>query len=361
MSSASNEITSKREAQQRADTIRALREELARLQRQGILVLSDEQRRSVDRNLDQTLTFLANRFDIDTTESEKQVSWGMRIASTIGGLALCAAVFLFFYRFWGLLATPVQIAILILTPICLVLAAEFAARRERTLYFASLISLVAFAAFIMNLSVLGSIFNLAPSPGAFLAWGLFALALAYHFRLRLPLAAALVCLMIWLAAVVATWSGTYWVELMEAPEPLILAGLVTLAVAFTAKHGSYPEFPAVYRLLGLLAVFLSILALSLKISRSYLLISEKNTAVLYQASGMLVAAAAIWFGITRRFTGVVNLAATFFVIFLYCRFVAWWWDWMPKYLFFLIIGLISLGLLAVFRKIRLRLQEVRAI
>jgi predicted RND superfamily exporter protein len=35
--------------------------------------------------------------------------------------------------------------------------------------------------------------------------------------------------------------------------------------------------------------------------------------------------------------------------------VDWWWDWMPKYLFFLVIGLISVALLVVFKRLRARL------
>ena len=67
-----SEIASKREAQKRADKIRTLREELARLERDQILVLSEEQRRSLERHVDQTLASLAERFDIDTSESQKQ-------------------------------------------------------------------------------------------------------------------------------------------------------------------------------------------------------------------------------------------------------------------------------------------------
>ena len=91
-----NDITSKREAQQRVDRIRAFRQELARLEREKVLTLSGEQRQGLEASLDQELEALAQRFDVDVTESHKQISWGMRIASTIGGLALCAAVFLFF-------------------------------------------------------------------------------------------------------------------------------------------------------------------------------------------------------------------------------------------------------------------------
>jgi hypothetical protein len=45
------------------------------------------------------------------------------------------------------------------------------------------------------------------------------------------------------------------------------------------------------------------------------------------------------------------------VVFLFTRLQAWWWKWMPKYLFFLVLGLIAFGLLLVFRRIRGRLSE----
>ena len=48
----------------------------------------------------------------------------------------------------------------------------------------------------------------------------------------------------------------------------------------------------------------------------------------------------------------VNLGLVFFAVLLFNRLFVWWWDWMPKYLLFLIIGIIALVLLAVFRKLR---------
>ncbi len=346
------QLTSKLQAQKRADAIRCFQEELGRLEAQSVLILSEEQRRSVNSHLVKTLAELSERFDIDTTDSQKQISIGMRVASTIGSIALCAAVFLFFFRFWGLLNTPLQVGILLATPVLLVFAAEFVSRRERTLYFTSLIALVAFAAFVLNLNVLGTIFNLTSSPGAFLAWGLFALALAYRFSLRLLLIAGLGCLMIWFAAVVSEAAGIFWIAMPARPEPFILAGLLIFAAGGLHGRRAHPEFPDVYRMLGVACAGLAMLALAAKISTSYLLTSETGVAALYQALGMAGMAAAIWFGARRGFTDVVNLAASFFVLLLYCRLFQWWWDWMPKYLFFLIIGGISLGLLAVFRKVR---------
>jgi uncharacterized membrane protein len=109
----------------------------------------------------------------------------MRIASTLGGIAICAAVVLFFARYWGYLDTSAQIAILVVVPLLALAAAEFAAWRERTLYFTGLLALLAFASFVMNLAVVGSIFNIVSTERALLAWGAFALLLGLPLRLAL--------------------------------------------------------------------------------------------------------------------------------------------------------------------------------
>src|SRR5262245_12281504 len=150
---------SQAEAQKRADRIRAFGEELRVLEAEGVLALPDEQKQRVARHHDETLRRLAQAFDIDTTDAQKQMSWGMRIASFLGALALCASVFLFFYRFWGLLGTAAQVALVVAAPFVAVLATEFAARREKTLYVAGIVGLVAFGCFVLNLVVLGTVFN----------------------------------------------------------------------------------------------------------------------------------------------------------------------------------------------------------
>src|SRR5881296_76942 len=161
------------DAQRQADRIRVLREELQELERQKVLELTPEQRSRFEEWSTAKLNDLAARYDVDTTVSQKRVSWGMRIASTLGGLAICAAVVLFFIRYWGYLDTPAQAAIVMLTPLAALAGAEFAARRERTLYFAGLMALVALAGFIMNLAVLGRIFNITSTENALLAFGAF--------------------------------------------------------------------------------------------------------------------------------------------------------------------------------------------
>jgi O-antigen ligase len=52
----------------------------------------------------------------------------------------------------------------------------------------------------------------------------------------------------------------------------------------------------------------------------------------------------------------VNLGALFFAAFLITRLTDWWWRWMPSYVFFLVIGLLAIGLIVVFRQLRNRME-----
>src|SRR2546426_5452132 len=91
------------QAQQSADRIRLLRQELATPELQDILALTPAQQSRFDDWSRAQLAALAQQFDVDTSASQKRVSWGMRIASTLGSIAICAAVLLFFMRYWGYL------------------------------------------------------------------------------------------------------------------------------------------------------------------------------------------------------------------------------------------------------------------
>ena len=347
-----DDAASRQEAQRRTDRIRAFRAELEQLQRESALELSPEQRDRLDAHLDATLRGLAARFDVDTSEREKQMSWGMRIASTLGALALGAAAVLFFYQFWGLIPIPAQLLVVTAAPLAGMAGARFASRHETTPYFTSLISLVAFAAFVLDLSVLGSIFNLVPTPHALLAWAVFAFALAWRFGLRLVMAAGLVCGMGWVAALLMSFTGAWWAEFGARPETVLAAGLLVLAAPCRR------DFASTHRLTGWLAVFLAALFLSFS-GDSFLPLEKKTAEKLYQMAGMAGNAAVIWAGIRRQWKETVNLTATFFVIFLFVRLVDWWWDWMPKYLFFFLAGLIAIGLLLAFRGLRGKLKEAR--
>jgi len=344
----------RREAQGRADRLCAFRNQLLEIEQDGILTLSDEQRRTLDRYVEDTLARLSQEFDIDTSDAQKRMSWGMRVVSLLGGIALCLAIVLFFYRYWGLLSTPVQVVLLGLTPVAALAGAEIASRREKTLYYSSLLCLVAIGGFILNLTLLGVIFNLPSDQKALAVWGAFALAVAYAYGLRLPLVAGLGFLIAYLAAEVMVGMGWNWQNQFQRPESLLPGGALVLAASWLLPAFGRLEFAWVYRVVGVTTLLLAVLVLSVWGQGSALGWAPHTVEVFYQLAGLAFSLGAVWLGARKRQASLMNVGAGFFAIFIYVRLFDWWWDWMPKYLFFLITGLISLGLLALFRKLRLR-------
>jgi uncharacterized membrane protein len=351
------QTSSKREAQQRVDRLHTFRQQLEELLGLGVFDLPAEQHSRLNSYLDKTLAELAERYDVDISDRQKQISLGMRILSALGGLAFCAALYLFFYRIWGSLTTPPQMAILIATPILALAAMDFISRREKTYYYTTLASLVVITSFAINLGVMGSLFNIMPSPGIFLACGAFAVALAYSYRLRLALAAGLVALLIFAAATITTWDGSYWVTFLQRPESLLPGCMALLAVPLVVRHSKFVDFPEVYRWVGLLLLLFCLELLIHAGHTSYFPLGAKTIESMYRIAGFIVAGLVIFWGIRKSYPDFVNLGSLFFALYLFDQIFSWWWDWMPKYLFFLIIGLIAACLLAVFRKIRNRVQE----
>ena len=340
----------KREAQQEADRIRAFRDVLASLLRDGVLTLPEEQRQAVDSHLDARLREMAARFDVDVTEPQQRLSLGMRILSALGGLAFCAAVVMLFQRYWGRLETWMQMAFLIAAPVLGVLAMVFVARRERSPYFTSLIGLVTFAAFALNLTVAAEVFNMVSSPGAFAAWSAFAILLAYQFRLRLLLVAGLLCGVIFLAGITLQFAGAWWEAWYRRPEILVVAGGVLIALALRES-----EFAAAYRMTGLAVGFFALFVLGSNGDLSVLPLAKGGAEALHQFAGFSAAVAGMWLGGMRRWNSVLYLSAGFFVVLLFTRYVDWWWDWMPGYLFFAIVGLTAILILIAFQRMRRRL------
>ncbi len=348
------------QAQQRIDRIHAFQREMATLKSEGILEISQEDQDSISQYHSLLIDGFSNRFDTDSSVIEKKLSWGMRILTFLGGLALCASVFFFFYRFWGLIPTSVQIAILIIAPLLALLGMKITARKEKTLYYATLAGLLAFLCFVMNLNILGTIFNITPSPKAFLVWGIMALLVAYHLGLRLLLIAGLLCILGYLSATVGTFWGIYWLSFGERPENFIIAGTIMVALPHIFKHRQFYNFPWFYHLVGLLSIFIALLVMGHCGRCSYSLMENDTLEIIYQTLGLVCAGIVIWMGIRFHYTGVTNIGATFFTIFLYTKFFDWWWDFLPKYMFFFILSVISLGLLSGFKKMRIRLKEVGA-
>lgn len=341
----------KKEAQQRVDQVRAFQAEHSILQRESILSPSVEETTNLQQYHTHLLSELAEKFDVDTSHDQKKLSWGMRLASLFGALALSAAVFFFFYHFWGKVNTGTQIGVLVALPILAILGIEFSARYERSMYFASLLALVAVACFVLNISVLGKIFNILSSPEAFLIWAGFALLIAYGYGLKLILVASLSFFVAWLAARVGTWNGMYWLSFGERPENFIFAGLVMFVLGLLRQH-KFPGFAAIYRVYGLLVILSAILILANWGAVSYLPFTNNVIENSYQILGFLLSSTVVWLGIKYDWRGFVNLGSTFFVLYLYTKLFDWFWEWMPKYLFFLLVGLVAMLVLFVLHRLR---------
>lgn len=352
-------LLSRADAQRRADEIRQFERELGNLEREGVLVLEPGQRRSLAEHHARLLAEYSRVFDIDRDAQAKQMSLGMRIASFLGALALAASVFFLFYQFWGLFPTAAQVAILLAAAAGAFAATLWIQGRDASGYFAKLAAMVAFACFVLNLVMLGSIFNIEPSDKAFVVWSALAFLLAYACDLRLLLGAGILCAIAFVSARTGTISGMYWIHFGERPENFFPAAALLLAVPVLARHARHPDFPAVYRVFGLITIFLPILVLSNWGGFSYLRLDENFVEGLYQVLGFAGSAAAVWFGVRAKRGHVVNTGVVFFVIFLYTKLFDWWWDIMPKYLFFLVLALVAVLFLVVLRRLRTALQAGR--
>ena len=99
-------------------------------------------------------------------------------------------------------------------------------------------------------------------------------------------------------------------------------------------------------------MFTAILVLSMDDDASYLRFPARTIQTLYQFAGLVLSGGVVFHGIRLGRNGMVNMGALSFVVFLYVKLHAWWWAWMPKYVFFLLIGLTAVLLLYLFRRLR---------
>jgi uncharacterized membrane protein len=346
-----NEL-SRTEAQRRADEIRIFRQEMERLQAEQVLILSEAQRRAVTQHHEALLGAYTASFDIDRDRQAQQLSLGMRIASFLGAVALAASVFFLFSQYWGLLPTLVQVSLLIAASLGTLVATFWVGRRDSTGYFAKLVALVSFTCFVLNISMLGQMFNIAPSDNALIAWAALALLLAYTFDLRLLLVAGILCVTGFVAARVGTWAGLYWIYFGERPENFFPAAALLFGASLLAVQQRFHGFAPLYRTFALLALLLPVLVLANWGWTSYLTFDVSTIERIYQLLGFVFSGAAIWFGVRRDWPETVNTGTVFFVIFLYTKFYDWWWERVPKFVFFLIIGLTAILFILVMKRLR---------
>ena len=351
---------SREAAQRRADRIGAFRDELADLEREGALRLTEEQRAALDLHHSGLLEQLAKTYDVDRTERQKRLSAGMKAATLLGALALAAALYTFLFRFWGGMPVALQAAVVVLAPILLVAGMELAARRERTLYVTLLLGLLAGASFAIGLPVLAGLFNVSLPPASLLAWAAFCGALAYAYGLRLLLVAAIFFVLGYAGTLSGPTGHCVWEAFGHRPEAFLPLGVLLFAVPRLAPHRTLTGFPRAFRTLGLLALFLPILILGRVGNASFLRLGPGTIEAGYQLLGFVLAALAVWLGVRSAWPEVTNVASGAFVVYLYLKLYDWWWAVLPRWVFFLLLGLVAVGLLLLLRRFHSLSRRSRA-
>jgi hypothetical protein len=344
-------------AKQRLERINTFRLEQAQLEQEHVLTLTTEQTTSLNVHYDRLIADLTTQFDLDVTESGKRISWGMRITSLLGGAALCAALVLFLHRIWGTLPTTAHSLILLVIPLLFLATAEVLSSFGIDWFYTTLLVLASAVGFVMEMNASGSIFNMVPSVHTFLVWGSFIMLLAYAYGNRLMLGAGLFLLCAYTASMLYSFSGGYGVDFIERPESILPASIIVYVIPWVAYRNDQNDFGVIYRLCGAAAAFSAILILAIEGHTYSERIPVRTIETIYQFAGLIVSGAVVFHGIRLGRSGLVNLGTGAFIIFLYIKLYTWWWAWMPKYLFFLLIGLIALLLLYLFQRLHAGLSE----
>jgi uncharacterized membrane protein len=339
-------------AQQRADQVRAFQRELAALEQEGVFAPDAALRQRLGAHHASLLDELARQFDVDTTPRTAQLSLGMRIAALLGAVALIAAVVLFFLRFWGRIPVVGQVGLLVAAPLLMLGAMTHAMDKPGARPLAELFALVALGAFVLELSALQSIFALRESPHGFLAWGALGLALGHGYAFRAPGTAGVALLAWWLVAMLAEATGGTWRDPLRVPELAVAVGLALFGVGMLRRLRP-PEMPPSYRLIGLIAAFAALLLLATSGSANGIGLSRRAAEITYQFVTLATSVAVIVIGVRRGWRETIVAGAGAFLILAVIKSVDWFWDWMPRYLYFLMLGLVALLVVLVLRRWRL--------
>lgn len=342
----------KTQAQARADQVLAFRAEQQLLAEQGLLLLSVDEATNVRNYHNGLLQQLQQSLDIDLNAQARHLSLGMQIVSFLGATALAASLFFLFYQYWGYFATTTQVTLLVAAPLLSLGLALWLQRVDDSGYYAKLAALLSFVAWVLNIVMLGSIFNLTPSPHAFAVFAFYGFALAYLVQARLLLAAAILCSFLFIGAQFGSWMGSYWVYAGEYPEHFLLSSLLFFVMPLVFNQQRFDGFANLYQILAAVVFFITVLVLANWGRVSYLPWSVELIEGFYQLVGFVASALLVLYGMRTHASKLMLTGNVFFALFLCTKFFDWWWDWLPKYLFFLLIGLTAILALTLFNRFR---------
>jgi hypothetical protein len=342
-------------AQRRVNRIRAFRAELDALQADGVVTLSDDQRRAIDAHHQELLRTWSAQHDVDRSEAASQLSLGMRIVSFLAAVALTAAIYSLVARFWGRFELPLQATLLCAFPLVCLVAVELSAQRERSLYLASIFALAAFGTYWLAVGELSQLLGVPVTPPALWGGALFGLTLAIPYRFRLIFAGALAALLAAVAGTIFQLAGMPWTHVIEFPELIAVAAFM-LALIGVRLQSQDPSFAAITRVVGFSCGFLGLLMLSTAGRVSLLPVPNRIAEAIYQVLIVMLGVVAMTVALRRRWNETVYVAAAALTLFIIVRFVDWFWDVLPPYLFFFLLAALAFAWLFALSRVRRRLS-----
>ncbi len=347
-------------AQNRIDQIEIFGRELARLEAGQVIHLTESQVLAIAAYHREVIRELTARYDVDTSESGRQLSMSMRIVSVIGASLLGSSVFVTFYHFWAAFNVSTQTFLLWAAPASTFLFALFVRAHDRTGYFSRLSAALSYASFVLAVVILPPLWNADLGSGSVLSCTVFGFILAYEMRSRLLLCAALAGVLIYSAALIAILRGGPWWVFAERPENFYPGAVILLAVASLFAQHRYVDFGTLYRLFGAATLLGVFLVLASWPSLSYLAYGPHAVSEGYKIGILAAGGSGIYIGVTRQQpeVGFLSSLAILFLIGLEA------YDWLlPKlavYQFFLIMSVLAIGALYVLKVVRGRVTEREA-
>lgn len=334
----------------RARRILSWREEQAALEREGVLAPGDPALAAVRQRHDTMLAGFAAAGDIDLSREEERLSAGMRLATLLGAAALSIAWAMLVSSLWNNLGEAAKLVLVWLPPLMLVPATAYAARREASGYVANIVGTVgAIAMGVAGFATYDVIQRDNPRL-PFLLFGGYGILLAYRFKLVLPLLIGIVGMGGWLWSLEATITGAAAYDTFDHAEPLILVGLAAYLIG-VHRRDDPPAFTIPWRLAGVVAMVAPLLLLGVTAEGSWFGRSQ-TVELAYQLIGGVAFVAMVWQGLKRDDVILARGGATALVLFLFLRMVDWFWDVLPDWLFFLLVGGMAFGALLVLRRVR---------
>lgn len=265
-------------------------------------------------------------------------------------------MFLFFEHYWDSFSTPVQVGLVSVAPFLGWGLSEVVAARFKTTHYTSLAVLVAIACFVVDLQVVGEIYNVTPSPYALLAWGLFGLFLAYRHDLVIVLGLSLIALIAFVAGFFIDLSGFEWPNAGRL-EYYFAPSILCMALPILAKTSVIGRYRRTYFFIGLLFSFFTLEGLVAFPEESLLPVPVWAVEWFYTVLAFAAAGFGIWRCVQAQWAGGTYLSAVFFVIFMVHKFFDWFWKAWPNYAFYLALGCISIVVIILLNRLRTALRQ----